>query len=57
MWVKVFYCYKNMIISFAALRTKELRPDFMFKELENGTHDIVDEQPQEWSKCIVGFLK
>ena len=46
-----------MIISFEALRSKELRPDFMFKELENGTHDIVDEQPQEWSKYIADFLK
>ena len=44
-------------IYFAALRAKELRPDFMFKELKNGTHDIVDEQPQEWSKCIADFLK
>ena len=46
-----------MIISFEALRSKELRPDFMFKELENNIHDIVDEQPQEWSKCIADFLK
>ena len=44
-------------IYFAALRAKELRPDFMFKELENNTHDIVDEQPQEWSKYIADFLK
>ena len=44
-------------IYFAALRARELRPDFIFKELQNGTHDIVDEQPQEWSKCIAEFLK
>ena len=44
-------------IYFAALRAKELRPDFIFKELQNGTHDIVDEQPTQWSKCIADFLK
>jgi len=44
-------------IYFAAVRTQELRPDFIFKELKNGTHDIVDEQPKEWSQCIADFLK
>jgi len=44
-------------IYFAALRAKELRPDFIFLELEKGTHDIVDEQPEEWSSAVFNFIK
>ena len=44
-------------IYFAALRTKELRTDFEFFELQNGTHDIVDEQPNEWSEAVFNFIK
>ena len=44
-------------IYFAALRTRELRPDFKFIELQNGTHDIVDEQPNQWSKAVFNFIK
>ena len=44
-------------IYFAALRAKELRPDFIFKALSGGTHDIVDEQTNEWVDSIVDFVK
>jgi pimeloyl-ACP methyl ester carboxylesterase len=44
-------------IYFAALRAKELRPDFIFKALADGTHDIVDEQTNEWVDLIVDFIK
>lgn len=44
-------------IYFAAHRTRELRPDFEFFELQNGTHDIVDEQPNEWSNAVFNFIK
>jgi len=27
------------------------------KAYKNGTHDIVDEQPKECSKCIADFLQ
>ncbi len=44
-------------IYFAALRTKELRPKFEFLELQNGTHEIVDAQPNEWSEAVFNFIK
>ena len=30
---------------------------FKFLELQNGTHDIVDEQPNQWSKAVFNFIK
>jgi len=44
-------------IYFAALRAKELRPDFIFKALTDGTHDIVDEQTNEWVDLNCGLYK
>jgi len=32
------------------------RPDFHYAELTGGTHDIVDEQPEAWSKIVAGFI-
>jgi pimeloyl-ACP methyl ester carboxylesterase len=43
-------------IYFAALRAKEIRPDFLFKELSGGTHDIVDEQPEAWAEIVTEFF-
>jgi len=43
-------------IYFAALRAKEIRPDFLFKELSGGTHDIVDEQPEAWTEIVTEFF-
>ena len=43
-------------IYFAALRAKEIRPDFLFKELSGGTHDIVDEQPEAWADIVTEFF-
>ena len=44
-------------IYFAAKRAASLRPDFEFKELSDGTHDIVDEQTDQWAKSVKDFLK
>jgi len=37
-------------------RTKEMRPDFAYVELEGGTIDIIDEQPEAWAEAVAGFL-
>ncbi len=34
----------------------ERRPDFSYLELQGGTHDIVDEQPDAWCAAVLGFL-
>jgi pimeloyl-ACP methyl ester carboxylesterase len=39
-----------------ARRTFEIRPDFKRVILQGGTHDIVDEQPREWSAAVINFL-
>jgi pimeloyl-ACP methyl ester carboxylesterase len=39
------------------LRAREARPDLPYVELEGGTHDIVDEQPEAWSAAVLGFLR
>ena len=41
----------------ASLRAAALRSDFAFAELEGGTHDIVDEQPEAWAAAVVAFLR
>jgi pimeloyl-ACP methyl ester carboxylesterase len=33
-----------------------LRPDFSYAEIEGGTHDIVDEQPDAWVAAVADFL-
>jgi len=39
-------------------RAWQLRPDFFaYAELQGGTHDIVDEQPQEWVEAVDRFLR
>jgi len=37
-------------------RAHALRTDFGFAELEGGTHDIVDEQPDAWARVVAGFM-
>jgi len=37
-------------------RTREMRPDFAYTELEGGTIDIIDEQPREWATAVAEFL-
>lgn len=37
-------------------RVHELRSDFAYCELDGGTHDIVDEQPQAWSQAVAEYL-
>ncbi|HEY0942331.1 MAG TPA: alpha/beta hydrolase [Steroidobacter sp.] len=39
-----------------AKRAKEMRPDFEYVELIGGTHDIVDQQPEEWSEAVAAFI-
>lgn len=42
----------------ATVRARDLRPEFFaFAELKGGTHDIVDEQPQEWVAAVTTFLQ
>lgn len=39
-------------------RTRALRPDFFaYAELAGGSHDIIDEQPQNWVREVVRFLR
>ena len=38
------------------LRARDARPDLPYAELEGGTHDIVDEQPEAWSDAVLDFL-
>ena len=44
-------------IYFAAKRASLLRPDFLFLELQGGTHDIVDEQTDKWVESVCEFLQ
>ena len=37
-------------------RVPKLRPDFEYAELQGGTHDIVDEQPEEWTRIVADFV-
>lgn len=37
-------------------RARDLRPDFAFVALEGGTHDIVDEQPENWANAVADFV-
>jgi len=43
-------------IHYAALRAREIRPDFEYLELTGGTHDIVDEQTVAWCRAVCGFV-
>ncbi len=38
-------------------RAAKMRPDFDYRELAGGTHDIVDQQPEAWSDAVVEFLR
>lgn len=40
-----------------ARRAAERRPDFAYRELEGGTHDIIDEQPEAFAAAVAAFLK
>jgi pimeloyl-ACP methyl ester carboxylesterase len=39
-----------------AQRAAERRPDFAYRELDGGTHDIVDEQPEAFTAAVADFL-
>lgn len=39
-----------------ARRTFDIRSDFQRHDLPGGTHDIVDEQPREWTAAVSDFL-
>ncbi len=41
----------------ASQRAVALRPDFAFAALNGGTHDIVDEQPETWSRAVIDWLR
>jgi pimeloyl-ACP methyl ester carboxylesterase len=41
----------------ASRRAHDLRPDFDFRELVGGTHDIVDEQPAAWAQQVSQWLQ
>lgn len=40
----------------ATRRSHALRPDFAFAALEGGSHDIIDEQPANWTAAVCAFL-
>lgn len=39
-----------------AQRARKLRPELTYRELEGGTHDIVDEQPEAWADAVAEFV-
>jgi pimeloyl-ACP methyl ester carboxylesterase len=39
-----------------AQRAAQCRPDFEYVELQGGTHDIVDEQPEAFAAAVASFL-
>ncbi len=39
-----------------ARRAAEVRPDFTYRELAGGTHDIIDEQPEAFTAAVASFL-
>ncbi|WP_187276565.1 alpha/beta fold hydrolase [Parahaliea maris] len=39
-----------------APRAAAMRPDFDYVELQGGTHDIVDQQPEQWADAVVNFI-
>jgi pimeloyl-ACP methyl ester carboxylesterase len=41
----------------SAQRARELRPDFSYRELIGGTHDIVDEQTDAWVETVAKFVR
>ncbi len=41
----------------ATQRAREARPDLPYVELEGGTHDIVDEQPDAWVAAVLDFMR
>ncbi len=36
---------------------RETRPDMAYVEIEGGTHDIVDEQPEAWVAAVLDFVR
>lgn len=40
----------------ASMRASHLRPDMTFACLDGGTHDIIDEQPENWSAAVSDYL-
>lgn len=40
----------------ASQRARDLRPDFSYHELIGGTHDIVEEQTEEWAAVVSEFV-
>jgi pimeloyl-ACP methyl ester carboxylesterase len=40
----------------AAQVARELRPDFDYVELQGGTIDIVDQQPEAWAEAVARFI-
>ena len=48
---------KNVLYA-ATKRAQALRPDFFaYAELQGGSHDIIDEQPENWVRAIVDYLR
>ena len=39
-----------------AQRARAMFPHFEYRELEGGTHDIVDQQPEAWADAVAAFL-
>ena len=46
----------DAIYSFSQ-RARQLYPHFSWAELQGGTIDIIDEQPEAWSDLVAGFVK
>lgn len=40
-----------------AQRAAKLRPDFTYRELAGGTHDIVDQQTEAWCEAVLDYLR
>ncbi len=40
----------------ASIRASRLRPDMAFASLDGGTHDIIDEQPENWAAAVSDYF-
>lgn len=40
-----------------AQRAAKIRPDFTYRELTGGTHDIVDQQTEAWCDAVLEYLR
>ena len=38
-------------------KARALYPHFAYAELQGGTIDCIDEQPEQWAEAVAGFIR